>query len=96
MNGYLILFFVVVVTLIIGAALFFIARLYFKKEIESDANNPNRIKVTKGVLLQTLGLVAVLLIIFYFKEIGHMWASILVAMFYITLIIYNYFVIENK
>ena len=96
MNGYLLLFLVVLVTLLIGIGLFFLARLRFRKEIQSEANKPNRIKITKGVLLQTFVLVVVLLVVFYFKEIGHRWASILVAMLYMSAHVYKYFVIKNK
>ena len=95
MNGYLLLLLVVLVTLLIGIGLFFFGKLYFKKEIQSETNKPNRIKITKGVLLQTFVLVVVLLVVFYFKEIGHRWASILVAMLYISAHVYNYFVVNK-
>lgn len=95
MNGYLILFLVVLVILLIGVALFFIAKLYLKKEIESDANNPNRIKVTKSALIQAFVIVVVLSTVFYFKESGHLWASILIAMLYIAAQVYKYSLIKK-
>ena len=96
MNGYLILFFVVLFTLLIAMVLFFIARLFFKKEIQFEVSNSNRLKVTKGVLIQTIVIVIVLLIVYYFRENGHKWASILIAMFYLAAQISNYYASKNQ
>ena len=95
MNGYLLLLIIVCATLLISVGLFYLGRFFFKSEIQQSIDSPNQIKVTKGVLLQAVIIVSVLMTLFYFETTGHRWAAILIAFIYLGATGLVYFQTKN-
>jgi nitrate reductase gamma subunit len=79
--------------LVIGSVLFFIARLFVKKEIE----NTTAPKATMRDILHAVLVVGCLLILVYLSTAGHVWAAISFAVImFIAQIWGNYIVRKNK
>jgi len=79
--------------LVIGTVLFFIARLFVKKEIE----NTTAPKAKMGDILHAFLVVGGLLILVYLSSAGHVWAAISFAVImFIAQVWGNYIVRKNK
>jgi hypothetical protein len=79
--------------LVIGSVLFFIARLFVKKQIE----NTTAPKAKMRDILHAFLVVGGLLILVYLSTAGHMWAAISFAVImFIAQVWGNYIVRKNK
>ena len=94
MEGYQVILLVLGIFFIVGAMMFFVAKLFMHKQIKEDKIKNG--KVSKRTLFYSLVVISGMLVLAWFKESGHTWAIFLWAGMILTMQIVAIFFMKNK